>query len=94
MAESGVIVATTKRSISPGFEPASSRAAKAALAAMSDEASSAAAIRRLLMPVRVLIHSSFVSTVFARSSLVRTLSGTQPPTPVITALFCEIEFAI
>src|SRR3954453_5873326 len=35
------------------------------------------------MPVRDVIHSSEVSTIFARSSFVITRSGTQHPRPVI-----------
>ena len=38
--------------------------------------SSFAAMRRSLMPVRVVIHSSVVSTISQRSALVRTRSGT------------------
>ncbi len=38
--------------------------------------SSFAAIRRSLIPVRVVIHSSVVSTMRERSSFVRTFSGT------------------
>src|SRR5580700_11759842 len=37
------------------------------------------------MPVRVRIHSSFVSTLFSRSKLVTTRGGTYPATPVIFA---------
>ena len=33
-------------------------------------------MRRSLMPVRVVIHSSEVSTIFSRSALVRILAGT------------------
>jgi hypothetical protein len=48
----------------------------AALAAMSLVVSSLAAIRRSLMPVRVMIQSSLVLTMRERSALVRILSGT------------------
>src|ERR1700735_3579150 len=37
------------------------------------------------MPVRVRIHSSFVSTLFSRAKLVTTRGGTYPATPVIFA---------
>ena len=40
-------------------------------------------MRRSLMPVRVVIHSSEVSTIFSRSALVRIFSGTYEPTPVM-----------
>src|SRR4030095_9790758 len=38
------------------------------------------------IPVRVLIHSSLVSTIFSRSALVSLFSGTHPPTAVIAAV--------
>src|SRR5690349_18644329 len=37
------------------------------------------------MPVLAVIHSSLVSTIFSRSALVKTLSGTAAPVPVILA---------
>src|SRR5262245_16748373 len=80
---SGVTVATISRSISSADTPACSRAARAAGREMSDSASSSSAKRRSLIPVRVTIHSSEVSTSFARSSFVTTLSGTCVPSPVI-----------
>ena len=73
--ESGVKVATTMWVSSPGSMPASSRATREALSAMSDAASSSATMWRCLLPVRVVIHSSVVSTIFSRSALVRTRSG-------------------
>ena len=73
---SGVTVATMIRSISSAFTPAASMAFNAALVAMSLVASSSAAMWRSLMPVRVVIHSSDVSTNLDRSSLVSTRSGT------------------
>ncbi len=73
---SGVAVATRMRSISFGEIFACSMAFSAAFAAMSLVFSSFAAMRRSLMPVRVVIHSSVVSTMRERSSLVRTFSGT------------------
>src|SRR5438067_125156 len=42
----------------------------------ADDAVTAAAMRRSLMPVRVVIHSSLVSTIFERSAFVRIFSGT------------------
>ena len=60
---SGVTVATMMRSISSAVMPACSIAASAAFAAMSLVYSSFAAMRRSLMPVRVVIHSSLVSTI-------------------------------
>src|SRR5262245_58305108 len=57
-----------------------SNARVAALAAMSEVNSFAAARRRLLMPVREVIHSSVVSTMRSRSALVSTLAGTYEPT--------------
>ena len=50
---------------------------------MSESASSAAAKRRSLIPVRAVIHSSEVSTICASSSFVTTRSGTWQPSPVI-----------
>src|SRR5918998_289152 len=43
-------------------------------------------MRRSLMPVRLVIHSSEVSTIRSRSALVSTRSGTAIPQPVIAAL--------
>src|SRR5437867_592320 len=60
---SGVAVATRSRSISSGEIFACSIALSAAFAAMSLVVSSLAAMRRSLIPVRVVIHSSLVSTV-------------------------------
>src|SRR5690349_19087880 len=53
--------------------------------ARSEVASSAATIRRSEMPVRVTIQSSLVSTIFSRSKLVSTRSGTWAPTPAMPA---------
>ena len=73
---SGVEVATMTTSSSAGSTPARSSAWRAAGIARSLAAWSSRAIRRSLMPVRVVIHSSFVSTIFSRSAFVRTRSGT------------------
>ncbi len=72
---SGVAVATMTRSRSSGATPACSSAFRAAGRARSLAASSGAAIRRSLIPVRVTIHSSVVSTITSRSAFVSTLSG-------------------
>ncbi len=73
---SGVTVATISRSIEEGSTFAISSARRAAGRQMSVRASSSAAIRRSLIPVRSTIHWSFVSTSFERSSFVITFSGT------------------
>ena len=62
----------------PARAPAARRAR-----ARSDIASPSAAMRRSLIPVRAVIHSSDVSTIFASSSFVTTRSGTWQPSPVI-----------
>ena len=80
---SGVMVATMIRSICDGEMRPLAMARSAALAAMSEVYSVAAAMRRCLMPVRVVIHSSEVSTIFSRSELVSTFSGTYEPTEVM-----------
>ena len=72
---SGVTVATTIRSSSSADTPAMRSASLAAAAARSLVASFSAAIRRCRIPVRVVIHSSEVSTIFARSSFVSTRCG-------------------
>src|SRR6266545_402851 len=81
---SGVEVARMMRSMSSGAMPASSSAARAALAPIDEVSSPSAAIRRSLMPVRSMIQRSDVSTILARSSLVITRSGRYPPTPLMT----------
>ncbi len=73
---SGVAVATRIRSISLALILACSIAFSAAFAAMSLVNSSFAEMRRSLMPVRVVIHSSLVSTMRERSALLRIFSGT------------------
>ena len=70
-----VIVATITRSRSIAWTPASRSAASAAGRQRSEVACSGAAIRRSLIPVRVWIHSSLVSTIRARSSFESTRSG-------------------
>ncbi|CAM5471581.1 hypothetical protein SALBM311S_09632 [Streptomyces alboniger] len=70
-----VEVATRTRSMSPGVRPAVASALAAAWAASSSTGSSGPAMRRVRIPTRLLIHSSLVSTMPARSSLVSTLAG-------------------
>ena len=78
---SGVTVATITRSMSFAATPAISSARRHAGSAMSVSASSSRAIRRSRMPVRSMIHSSFVSTSVESSSFVSTRSGTWQPEP-------------
>src|SRR5437899_5955243 len=47
--------------------------------------SSSCAMRRSRMPVREMIHSSDVSTIFSRSAFVRTRAGRDEPVPLIIA---------
>src|SRR5689334_11262618 len=70
--------------MSSGPTPAAAIAFFAAAAPRSDVVSPSAAMWRFLMPVRAVIHSSVVSTIFARSSLVSTFAGRYPPTPRMT----------
>ena len=63
-----------------GRRPASARAARPASVASPEVVPPT---RRSLMPVRSVIHSSLVSMVAARSSLVTILSGRAVPQPVI-----------
>ncbi len=70
-----VEVATTTMSTSAGVSPADASALAAAWPASSSTGSSGPAIRRDRMPTRLLIHSSLVSTMAVRSSLVRTRAG-------------------
>ena len=78
---SGVTVATMRSSTSSGFNFASSSAFMAASAARALEGVPGFAILRFFMPVRVVIHSSDVSTIFSSSSFVRTCFGTYMPKP-------------
>src|SRR6185295_4314898 len=86
MGMSGVTVAQMIRSTSAGGTPAASSAWRHASVANWDMTSPSPAIRRSRMPVRVVIHSSLVSTIFSRSRLVTTREGTLLPVPEITAL--------
>jgi hypothetical protein len=92
---SGVMVATTISLDVLGVRPAASIALRAAVAPRVAVVSPLAAIRRSLIPVRWVIHSSFVSTILARSSLVRRRSGTQLPVPVMFApKSCILDFGL
>ncbi len=82
--ESPLQVAKRIRSTSFTDLPAAANARWAATAASSEV--STWLIRRSLIPVRVVIHSSEVSTSCSRSWLVRTLGGMHLPQPVISAL--------
>ena len=73
--ESGVTVAVRMRSRSVALVLAWARACFAAATPMKVEVSCSEAIRRSLMPVRVMIHSSLVSTSFSRSWLERMRAG-------------------
>ena len=84
---SGFTVVTITRSMSCGVSPALSIAAFDAFKAMSDVVSPSAAMRRHLIPDLPYIHSSLVSTIFARSSFVTIFSGTYLPVPFITIEF-------
>src|SRR5205823_12119986 len=77
-------------SISAGSIRARSIASCAARTAKSEVYSPGAALRRCLMPVRVVIHSSEVSTIFSRSAFVRMPSGYARPVPSIAALTSPI----
>ena len=48
------------------------------------------AMRRSRIPVRVVIHSSLVSTIFSRSAFVSVAAGTSWPQPVM----CVVRFGI
>jgi hypothetical protein len=82
---SGVTVAVMIRSISEASIFASAIARRAASAASVAVVSPSPAIWRVLIPVRVVIHSSAGSTILVKSSLVRIFSGTAEPVPAITA---------
>src|SRR5687768_6857058 len=74
------------RSISSAVSPAVSSACRAAVTDSEVVLSSGPTMRRSLMPVRLVIQSSEVSTIRSRSALVSTRSGTAMPQPVIAAL--------
>ena len=82
---SGVTLATTIRSMSAAFVFVCCRRHLAASVAMWDVAMPLSTTCRSRMPVRVRIHSSFVSSNFDKSSFVMTRGGTKPATPEIFA---------
>src|SRR4051812_35916323 len=82
---SGVAVPTTTRSISLASTPAAFIARVAAWLARVAVDSVDEAIRRSLIPVRCMIHSSLVSTIRERSSFVSRFSGTYDPVPAMMA---------
>ena len=84
---SGVTVAVMMTSISEGSMPLFLHRVLTASAPIS-EVALVGSLRmcRWEIPVRDLIHSSFVSTIFARSSFVKRSSGTYPATLVIAAI--------
>ena len=80
---SGVSVPTTTMSSSAGSTPASSSAFRAASTQRSEFAVRGSAMWRDRIPVRSVIHASFVSTIFSRSRLVNTFGGAYIPSPTI-----------
>ena len=62
----------------------------AASAPMEAVVSPLDAMRRSRIPVRVVIHSSLVSTIFSRSAFVNVAAGTSCPQPVM----CVVRFGI
>ena len=82
------------RSRSAASTPAAYNALLDASAAKS-EGSSFFEICLASMPVRLLIHSSLVSTIFERSSLVTIVSGTQVPIPaILTVISTSVSILI
>src|SRR5207247_6320422 len=82
---SGVTVAQTIRSMSEADRWAEASASCAARVANCDMYSSSRAMRRSRIPVREVIQSSEVSTIFSRSALVSTRDGRAEPVPRMTA---------
>ena len=79
---SGVVVASTRASMSPASSPAMSSAARPL---SIDSPAVVPPTWRSLIPVRSRIHSSVVSRYWARSSLVIVFGGSAVPHPVMTA---------
>ena len=79
---SAEVVPTKIKSSSSGSIPALSKARLAASVAMP-QALSPTAIRRWRIPVLPAIHSSLVSTTFAKSSFVTICAGMYEPVPII-----------
>ena len=80
---SGVTVATTITSTSLAEEPAAASACRAASTQKSERTSPSPATRRSLIPVRVVIQSSVVSSIFSRSAFVSTRAGRARPVPAM-----------
>ena len=78
-------MATMIRSSSNGSTPPSSNAFFAAATDMETVVSSPASLLSLI-PVRLDIHSSLVSTTLDRSSFVTLWTGTELPVPIILAV--------
>src|SRR5438270_7124866 len=79
------------RSTCQGETPARSRACREAVTASVVVLSPSDTMRRSRIPVRLVIHSSEVSTSFSRSALVSLFSGTALPQPVIAAYFITMH---
>src|SRR5262245_4878890 len=79
------IVPTRIMSTSSGLTCARLRAISPARVQRSEKCSPSATMWRSLIPVRVVIHSSEVSTSFSRSALDRIRFGTAAPVPRILA---------
>ena len=80
-------MATIIKSKSLGFIPARSKAICEALKAKPEAPTPFLAILLSLIPVRAVIHSSEVSTIFSKSELSRRLDGKYLPNPAILADF-------
>ena len=80
-------MAATMRSTSEGNIFASSSARNDASIAKSEAATPFSTIRLSFIPVRLVIHSSVVSSILVRSSLVSTFLGKKDPTPVIDTVY-------
>ena len=76
-------VPRTTRSMSAAWSPA--QASARAAATCESTVIGTWEMRRSLMPVRLVIHSSLVSRKVARSALVRVAGGMHLPQPVIAA---------
>ena len=84
---SGVSVATMHAPMESAGMPEDSSALRAACTVMEVKVSPSAMWRRREIPVREVIHSSLVSTILARSSLVTILDGAAYPVPTILIPF-------
>ncbi len=91
---SGVTVEKTITSISSAVAPACASAILAALTAIKEVPVFLARILLSLIPVRVVIHSSFVSTIFSMSWFESFFSGMKRPVPVMTALIQALQLSL